>query len=340
MTTTTRFFFGVCALGALSAACGASGPTPELKTARDAYSQARSSEAAQLNPLGVHEAFKALSAAEAVHQDDPGSAKERNYAYIATRKSELAVAQASESLARKEQQRADADYQASLERRSEEKARESSQYAQQLNQTQQALQENTQELQARELKLAELKAASERAQAQLRKMEAMREEAGRLVISLSGVLFETGGNQLLAPAQGRLDTVAQALAAYPDRNIVIEGHTDDRGSDASNQQLSQKRADAVRQYLESRGVPAERMRAIGRGETNPVASNETPEGRANNRRVEVIVEPASSAEGRSDAAPPGATSSGALDDAARRQPNNSPQSNGRGAAAPLQAGQQ
>jgi outer membrane protein OmpA-like peptidoglycan-associated protein len=305
--TTTRLFIGTSALVALCTACGASGPSPELRSARDAYSQARSSEAAQLNPRGVHDAYKALSAAEAVHADDPGSAKERNYAYIATRKSELAIAQASESLARKEQQRADADYQASLERRSEQMARESSQYAQQLNQTQQELQANTQELQAREQKLAELQAASERAQAQLRKMESLREEEGRLVISLSGVLFETGGDDLLAPAQSRLDTVAQALAAYPDRNILIEGHTDDRGSDATNQQLSQKRADAVREYLESRGVPAERMRSVGRGESNPIASNESAEGRANNRRVEVVVEPAA----RQTIQPSNATAPGA-----------------------------
>jgi outer membrane protein OmpA-like peptidoglycan-associated protein len=298
---TTRLYLGVSGLALLCGACGASAPSPELMTARNVYSQARSSEAAQLNPLGVHEAHKALTVAEAAHEDDPGSARERNYAYIATRKSELAIAQASEALAKKEQERAEADYQAGLEQRTQQAAQESSQYAQQLTQTQQELQASAQELQERERKLAELQAASERAQAQLRKMESMREEAGRLIISLSGVLFEAGGNQLSAPAQSRLDTVAQALAAYPDRNIVIEGHTDDRGSDATNQQLSQKRADAVRQYLESRGVPAARMRSIGRGESTPVASNDTAEGRANNRRVEVVVEPAAADEPRRSA---------------------------------------
>ena len=274
------------------AGCGASAPTPELMTARNVYSQAKSSEAAQLNPKGVHEANKALVIAEKAHEDDPGSPAERHYSYIATRKSELAIAQASESLARKEQERAAADYQTSLEQRSEKSARESTQYAQQLNQTQQELQANTQELQERERKLAELQAASQRAQEELRKMESMREEAGRMVISLSGVLFEAGGNKLSTLAENRLDTVAQALAAYPDRNIVIEGHTDATGSDATNQSLSQKRADAVREYLGRRGVPAERMQSIGRGESEPIASNDTPEGRANNRRVEVIVEPA------------------------------------------------
>lgn len=308
MMITTRLYLGATGLALLCGACGASAPSPELMTARNVYSQARSSEAAQLNPLGVHEAHKALSVAEAAHEDDPGSARERNYAYIATRKSELAIAQASEALAKKEQERAEAEYRAGLEQRTEQAAQQSTQYAQQLTQTQQELQASAQELAERERKLAELQAASERAQAQLRKMESMREEAGRLIISLSGVLFEAGGNQLSAAAQSRLDTVAQALAAYPDRNIVIEGHTDDRGSDATNQQLSQKRADAVRQYLESRGVPAARMRSIGRGESTPVASNDSAEGRANNRRVEVVVEPATAADSRR----PGANEPGAV----------------------------
>jgi outer membrane protein OmpA-like peptidoglycan-associated protein len=306
MLTRTRFFLGLSGLVALCAACGASRPTPELQTARSAYSQARSSEAAQYNPLGVHEAYKALRAAEAVHEDDPGSARERGYAYIAVRKSELAIARASEALARREQERAQTDYQASLERRSEEKARQSEQYAEQLGQTQEQLSANAEALAVRERELEQQRAAAERAQTELRQMEAMREEAGRLVISLSGVLFESGGNQLSAEAQGRLDTVAQALAAYQDRNIVIEGHTDARGSDATNHQLSQKRADAVREYLGSRGVPAERMRSIGRGESAPIASNDTAEGRANNRRVEVIVEPASVGNRRSDSSEVGA----------------------------------
>jgi outer membrane protein OmpA-like peptidoglycan-associated protein len=316
MKTATRLYFGPLHAGAValalaSAACGASAPTPELMTARNVYSQARSSEASQLNPRGVHEAHKALSAAEQAHSEDAGSDAERNYAYIATRKSELAIAQASEALALKEQQRAEHDYQAGLESRSEQMAQQSSQYSQQLTQTQEQLQASGDELRAREQKLAELQAAADRAQAQLRKMEAIREEEGRMIISLSGVLFEQGGNQLNAQAQTRLDTVAQALAAYPDRNIVVEGHTDATGSDATNQDLSQRRADAVRTYLEARGVPAERMRAVGRGESTPIASNDTADGRANNRRVEVIVEPAqqqrTSSAPQATPAEPGAT---------------------------------
>jgi outer membrane protein OmpA-like peptidoglycan-associated protein len=333
MMTTPRYFIGASALAALCTACGASRPTAELQTARNAYSQARSSEAAQYNPLGVHEAYKALRAAEAVHEDDPGSARERGYAYVAVRKSELAIARASEALARKEQERAQTDYQASLERRSQEKARLSDQYAEQLGETREQLSANAEALSARERELAQQKVAAERAQNELRRMEAMREEAGRLVISLSGVLFESGGDELSAEAQGRLDTVAQALSAYPDRNIVVEGHTDDRGSDATNHMLSQKRADAVREYLASRGVSAERMRSIGRGESAPIASNDSAEGRANNRRVEVIVEPAPIDSRRSDTSGVGAGPSSTAQTAT--QPGSAPATAG---SAPATAG--
>lgn len=319
MTTTRRTIFtSRCAglhhvsLGAvlfLGAACGgAAAPTTELQTARNVYSQARSGEAAQLNPTGVHEAFQALKAAEKVHEDDAGSERERHYAYIALRKSELAIAQASEALAKKEQQRAEQTYQAQLEQQSREASAASSQYAQQLTQTQQALQQNTQSLEQQQRQLEEARIAAERARAELRESEALKEEAGRMIISLSGVLFQTGGAQLSEAAQRRLETVVQALRAYPDRQITIEGYTDAQGSDDSNRQLSQRRADAVRAYLEQRGVDPSRLRAVGRGELNPIASNDTAEGRASNRRVEIIVDGAG--EGSRSA---GATSPSASD---------------------------
>lgn len=274
----------ISCLTLLCAACGgATAPSAQLVTARNAYNEARASEASQLNPKGVHEAYQALAKAEAVHQDDAGSKSEQHYAYLATRKSELAVAQASEELARREQLRAEATYKASLEQASRQAARQSSDYAQQLSLTQQKLQQN-------DAQLEQTRANAQRAEAELRKQELLREEAGRMVISLSGVLFETGGDQLSESAQQRLDTVAQALAAYPDRSIRVEGYTDSQGSDATNQELSQRRADAVRTYLEQHGVEPGQLRAVGRGESNPVASNDTADGRATNRRVEIVVE--------------------------------------------------
>ena len=271
MKTTRLFHLGVSGLALICAACGASSPSKELLTARSAYAEARNGEAARLNPTGVHEAYKALQSAEAAFEDDAGSAKERNYAYIATRKSELAVAEASEALARQEQQRADETYQAALQQQAEE----GSQYAEQLTQTQQQLQET--------------QAAAAEAEKELRQMQALREERGRMVISLTGVLFETGEAELSALAKSRLDLVANALSAYPDRKVVIEGYTDAQGDEEKNRALSQLRANAVREYLQERGVPAERLRAEGKGESNPIASNDTPTGRANNRRVEIVL---------------------------------------------------
>jgi hypothetical protein len=86
--------------------------------------------------------------------------------------------------------------------------------------------------------------------------------------------------------------VADALKDQADHEITVEGHTDAQGSDASNIELSQGRAQSVREYLVGHGVPANRIKSEGLGESRPVADNNTPEGRANNRRVEIIVAPA------------------------------------------------
>jgi outer membrane protein OmpA-like peptidoglycan-associated protein len=306
VTKSRLSYLGLSALGLVCAACGAAAPSAELLTARNAYAEARNGEAAQLNPKGVHEAYKALQDAEKVHEEDGGSKRERNYAYVATRKSELAIAQASEVLARKEQTRAEETYKAGLERQAQQVAEQSEKYAQQLTHTQQELQQNAQALEERERKLQAAEAAAEQAKQQLQKMESLREEQGRLIISMSGVLFEPGGDELSDLAKRRLDTVANALGAYVDREIVVEGHTDAQGRDQANQALSQKRADRVREYLESHGVPPQQIRSVGRGESNPVASNDSAEGRASNRRVEIIVEPADKPRvGSREALPPG-----------------------------------
>lgn len=288
----------ISTLALVCAACGTAATSNELTAARNAYAQARNSEAAELNPAGVHEAYKALQLAETAHKDDAGSAAERNYSYIAARKAELAVASASASLAVTEQQRAKQGYDQALERRAADVAAQRSQYASQLDQTQRALQENNEQLAQREQELERTRQAALAAQEQLRKAESLREDAGRMIISLSGsVMFQTGGAELSAGARTRLDTVANALGAYADRDIMVEGHTDSQGNDEANRALSQRRAEAVRTYLVTRGVPEARIRAEGRGEAEPVATNDTAEGRASNRRVEIVVEPQKATQG-------------------------------------------
>jgi outer membrane protein OmpA-like peptidoglycan-associated protein len=95
---------------------------------------------------------------------------------------------------------------------------------------------------------------------------------------------------LLSSAQVKLDQVAKALLDVRARNLIVEGHTDSQGSDSYNQGLSQRRADAVRDYLVQRGYPADRIQARGMGKSHPIADNASPEGRANNRRVEIVIE--------------------------------------------------
>jgi outer membrane protein OmpA-like peptidoglycan-associated protein len=127
--------------------------------------------------------------------------------------------------------------------------------------------------------------------AALAKLTAVKEEARGLVITLSGsVLFRTDEAVLMPGAQARLDQVADALLTSPGRNVLVEGFTDSQGSDQYNMDLSQRRADAVRGYLVQRGYDGTRIQGRGIGEGRPVADNATAEGRANNRRVEIIVE--------------------------------------------------
>jgi OOP family OmpA-OmpF porin len=106
-------------------------------------------------------------------------------------------------------------------------------------------------------------------------------------VVLQEVNFEFDSAQLTSNARSVLNGVAERLVNNPDVRVSIEGHTDSRGSDEYNKNLSQERAQSVAAYLAERGVNANRMRAVGYGEEFPIASNETEEGRFQNRRVEL-----------------------------------------------------
>lgn len=105
----------------------------------------------------------------------------------------------------------------------------------------------------------------------------------------SGLLFPYDSDVLTAAARQNLATLASSLDKYPNTNIMVVGHTDSNGSDSYNMSLSERRANAAVNYLVSRGVDRSRLRAAGRGETEPVASNESDAGRQQNRRVEVAI---------------------------------------------------
>ena len=116
-----------------------------------------------------------------------------------------------------------------------------------------------------------------------------RDTARGLVVNLSDVLFDTGKYTLRPEAREKLAKISGIILAYPDLKLAIEGNTDSVGGDAMNQELSEKRAGAVRDYLAQQNIPATSMTSQGFGKTRPVASNDTPEGRQQNRHVEMIV---------------------------------------------------
>src|SRR5216683_1538138 len=146
--------------------------------------------------------------------------------------------------------------------------------------------------------LAVERQASQDAMANLSRLGNVREDSRGTVITLTGgVLFASGKSTLLPDARGKLDQVAEALK-NTDRQFIVEGHTDSRGSARVNQRLSERRAETVRNYLIERGVPPERIKAEGFGKSRPVASNRTAEGRANNRRVEIVIQRAYGGSGK------------------------------------------
>jgi len=105
----------------------------------------------------------------------------------------------------------------------------------------------------------------------------------------SGILFATNSSDLQSAAKSNIQSLATVLNKYPDTNILIEGDTDNEGTDDYNQDLSERRAGAVANYAKGLNVIGSRISTVGQGEKNPVASNETADGRQQNRRVEIAI---------------------------------------------------
>ncbi len=118
--------------------------------------------------------------------------------------------------------------------------------------------------------------------------DALKERGKKIV--LHGITFETNKAQIRPESSTILEIVRESMAANPDVTVIITGHTDSVGSEADNRRLSQERAQAVKDWLVENNISGPRMKVIGKGETEPTATNETSEGRAKNRRVEFMVE--------------------------------------------------
>jgi len=283
-------------LGGALAGCASALPPSELVDARRAYAAAAAGPAKELVPADLLAAQQALGRAEQAFADKPDAQRTRDLAYVAERRAEIAAVRGYAASDNRDKAGAERDLASLAAARQQDMAIK-------LNETQAALanQSNTLAIKEREL-TAEQKARraaeahARAAMASLEKIAAVKEEARGLVITLNGsVLFATGQADLLPIAEERLMEVARALHDNPHGMIVVEGHTDSTGSASANDELSRRRAESVRAYLVAHGVDAERVRAVGVGSRRPISDNRTVEGRANNRRVEIVVQPETAA---------------------------------------------
>lgn len=258
----------------LVAGC-ASQPPRELLDARAAYANAEKAPGAALSPNDQREAKLALDNAERQFDDEGDEVSTRDLAYVAQRRAVAARAHSDALQALEEKKIAQHEF-------DQYKAQQATATAQELERTKKSLEGAQAEAQSE-------RAARNSALEKIAGLQAKQTDRG-LMLTLSGsVLFVTGKSILRPEAQDRLREVAAAMQKDP-RHITVVGHTDAKGSDGANKKLSEARANAVRTFLSKEGVPADRLSAMGMGESEPIADNETTEGRANNRRVELIIE--------------------------------------------------
>jgi outer membrane protein OmpA-like peptidoglycan-associated protein len=284
-------------LATLGVAACASSPSRELLDARRAYAHASAGPAAQTVPADLHKAKVSLDRAEAAFSDD--AADQRDLAYVAVRKAELAEVLAKRAGHADTRARAEAtlasDKDANRLQTKEELERTKANLAgaerDAADQKLRAAESDSHAAEA-DMRAADSDRRVKSLQLELANWAAVKEEPRGVVITLSGsVLFASNKATLLPEARTRLGQVSAALLETKERHLDVEGYTDSQGKDAYNVDLSQRRADAVRTYLVSNGYPPDLIVAHGAGKAMPIADNNTAEGRANNRRVEIIIVP-------------------------------------------------
>jgi OOP family OmpA-OmpF porin len=260
------------AVGAIGGGCGGVRPDPiTLEQARTAYRQAEAeSSVIQHAPVALRDAKQALDRAEQTWQAERDTAEVEHLSYLVEQRVAIARAKADNQVAEAERQRLAQEREALLR-----EAR-----------TQEADQARRE---AAEARAQQAEAAKQIAvlQDQLQTLQAKATSRGT-VFTLGNVLFATGQATLKSEALHHLYPLATMMRDEPERTAIIEGYTDNVGSDDANLDLSQRRADAVREFLLRNGVSSERVTARGFGEASPIASNDTPEGRQQNRRVEIV----------------------------------------------------
>ncbi|MEO8181803.1 MAG: OmpA family protein [Deltaproteobacteria bacterium] len=275
------------------AACGSSVLPRELVSARAAYGRAAAGPAASLDPTDLHTAKESLDAADQSFQNDGDTQVTRDLGYAAERRAETAEARARTLQAKAETEQVVAQMHATTASQGKQTAAELGRVNKELASKDQALTAQGNVLQDEVKRRQEAEKRAAQAAADIAKFASVKQETRGMVITLSGgVLFTSGKSDLLPTAQLKLNEVATALTEQdPESKMVVEGHTDSQGKPDYNQKLSQSRAQSVRDYLVTRGIASDRITAEGFGPTRSIGDNATAEGRANNRRVEIVVKP-------------------------------------------------
>jgi outer membrane protein OmpA-like peptidoglycan-associated protein len=207
-----------------------------------------------------------------------------HYSYLASQQARTGLARVGEARAREEVARGEAERNRVL---LEARTREAAQATAQAQQQARLAEGRAVEAESARAEAEQALQEAERMRQQLEELQAKQTERG-MVLTLGDVLFDTAAASIKPGAMDVLDRVATFMRDHEEIQVIVEGHTDSRGSDAFNQQLSMQRAQSVGQALGSRGVDADRVRTVGRGETVPVASNDTAAGQQLNRRVELV----------------------------------------------------
>jgi outer membrane protein OmpA-like peptidoglycan-associated protein len=214
-----------------------------------------------------------------------------HYSYLASRQAQTGKSRVDESVARQQVTQAEAERNRVLldarTREAERATTAANSATAQAQAAQAAAEQRGAEADAARQDALAARAEAADMQKALEELQARPTERG-MVLTLSDVLFDTGAATLKPGADQALGRIADFMSANPETRVMIEGHTDSRGSDSYNDELSRRRAQAVKDALATRNISGDRVEAIGRGEGFPVANNETRAGQQQNRRVEII----------------------------------------------------
>ena len=264
--------------GSLLAACATPLPNSNLEAARSEYRTASDDPlVVQSAPKEMSRAQDEIARADAAFKDKQDATVVDHYAYLAHQRTQAAIEAA--RAVRADQATTDAKTQrdrivlASRTREAEQATRDAQQATLEADA-------------ARRAALAAQSQASALAD-QLAALQAKQTDRG-MVLTLGDVLFDTGKSTLKSGAMKTVDNLATFMQQHPERKVLIEGYTDSTGSESTNLDLSQRRADAVREELARDNIASDRVQVHGLGERYPVASNDTSAGRQQNRRIEIV----------------------------------------------------